>query len=74
MTKYQKLIWYIGRHIKIIRYLYWRFSNHKWLWGVVSWLDDNYIADPKPCTIEDVREASGWLENHVNKIFQTKFR
>jgi hypothetical protein len=72
MTKIQILIWHVGKYSRIIRYLYWKISKHHWLWGIRGWLKDNYIADPKPCTADDIKEASEWLDKHAHEIFSAK--
>ena len=40
-TRLQRFIKPIGREIRTFRYLYWRFSGHKYLWGIYQFLSDS---------------------------------
>lgn len=64
-----KIIWRLGKRLRIVRYLFWKLSGHRYLWGIVTYLDDHYEADPEPVTSEGVREASKWLDDHIDEIF-----
>ena len=74
MTRLQLFIYKQGfgrsRKCKLVRYLYWRLSDHSYLWGIRHFLYDNYQADPRSCTAIEIKEAYNWIEKHFDEIFK----
>jgi len=74
MTRLQLFIYKQGlgrnRKCRLVRYLYWRLSGHRYLWGIRHFLDDHYQADPRPCTTIEIKEVYDWIEKYSNEIFQ----
>ena len=72
VVKHSKIIYLLGTKFRIIRYLYWRLSKHRYLWGIRNFLRDNYIANPKSYILKDLKTSEDWLDKHLEEIFKSK--
>jgi len=66
-----KLIWFIGKRSKLVRRLFYKYSEGIWLWGVINFVRDNPGGvEPTPVTEEGFTEACDWIKKHVEEIFK----
>ena len=42
LSKSQRIIKYLGKHFKCVRLLYWKLSEHSYLWGIIRFIEDSF--------------------------------
>ena len=67
----KKLIRFIGRRSKLVRHLYYKYSDGEWLWGIIGFIRDSPVnLNPEPITEKGIKEACDWLEKHGKDLFK----
>ena len=67
------LIRFIGRYSLTVRWLYWRLSNHEYLWELFMFLRDTTLYHDKFKVSppgERSTEAEDWIDKHIDEILR----
>ena len=73
------LIQFIGQYSSIIRWLYWKLSDRKYLWGISMFILDD-TNKPNRFKKESIKFTPGeeaaakWLNENIEQIFRVDKR
>jgi hypothetical protein len=64
-----KIIYYLGKHSYLFRKLILKLTG-TWYWGIIPFIKEGFIFDPKPITIQDLKlkNREDWLNKQTTYI------